>query len=34
VTPNAASLLFGLRGLALLFAILLVCHRKRWILKL
>jgi predicted acyltransferase len=34
VTPNAASLLFGLGGLALLFAILLVCHRKRWILKL
>jgi predicted acyltransferase len=34
VTPNAASLLFGLGGLASLFAILLVCHRKRWILKL
>jgi predicted acyltransferase len=34
LSPNAASLLFGLCGLALLFAILLVCHRKRWILKL
>jgi predicted acyltransferase len=33
-TPNAASLLFGLSGLAVLLAILVVCHRKRWILKL
>jgi predicted acyltransferase len=33
-TSNAASLLFGLCGLALLLAVLLVCHRKRWILKL
>lgn len=33
-TPNAASLSFGLCGLALLLAILVVCHRKRWILKL
>ncbi|HEU4590295.1 MAG TPA: DUF5009 domain-containing protein [Steroidobacteraceae bacterium] len=32
--PRAASLLFGLFGLAVLLAILLVCHRKRWILKL
>jgi hypothetical protein len=32
--PRAASLLFGACGLALLFAVLLVCHRKRWILKL
>jgi predicted acyltransferase len=31
--PNAASLLFGLCGLAFILAILLVCHRKRWILK-
>jgi predicted acyltransferase len=33
-SPDAASLLFGLCGLLVLFAILLVCHRKRWILKL
>jgi predicted acyltransferase len=33
-TPNAASLLFGLCGLLVLLGILLVCHRKRWILKL
>ena len=33
-TPNAASLLFGLCGLLVLLAILVVCHRKRWILKL
>jgi predicted acyltransferase len=33
-TPEAASLLFALCGLALLLAILVVCHRKRWILKL
>jgi predicted acyltransferase len=32
--PRMASLLFGLCGLALIFAILMVCHRKRWILKL
>jgi predicted acyltransferase len=32
--PRLASLLFGLCGLAFLFAFLLVCHRKRWILKL
>ena len=32
--PNMASLLFGLCGLAAIFAVLVVCHRKRWILKL
>ncbi|HEU5136362.1 MAG TPA: heparan-alpha-glucosaminide N-acetyltransferase domain-containing protein [Steroidobacteraceae bacterium] len=32
--PRAASLLFALCGIALIFVILLVCHRKRWILKL
>ncbi|HEY6123152.1 MAG TPA: hypothetical protein VIV63_00760, partial [Steroidobacteraceae bacterium] len=34
MAPRAASLAFGLCGLAFIFAILLVCHRKRWILKL
>jgi predicted acyltransferase len=34
MSPNAASLAFGLCGLAVLFLILLICHRKRWILKL
>lgn len=33
-SPNTASLLFGLASLVLLFLILLVCHRRRWILKL
>lgn len=33
-TPNAASLLFGSCGLLVLLGILVVCHRKRWILKL
>jgi predicted acyltransferase len=32
--PNAASLMFGLCGLAFLLLILIVCHRRRWILKL
>jgi len=32
--PRAASLLFGLCHLAAIFVVLLVCHRKRWILKL
>jgi predicted acyltransferase len=32
--PNTASLLFGLCGLMFIFAILVVCHHKRWILKL
>ncbi len=32
--PRAASLAFGLCGLLFIFAILVVCHRKRWILKL
>jgi predicted acyltransferase len=32
--PRAASLAFGLCGLAFIFAVLLVCHRKHWILKL
>jgi predicted acyltransferase len=34
VEPRAASLLFALCGIGLLFIVLLVCHRKRWILKL
>ena len=34
MSPNWASLTFGLMNLVLLFAILLVCHRRRWILKL
>jgi len=32
--PRAASLAFGLCGLAVIFIVLLFCHRKRWILKL
>lgn len=32
--PRAASLLFALCCMGLLFVVLLVCHRKRWILKL
>lgn len=32
--PRLASLTFALLCMALLFAVLLVCHRKRWILKL
>jgi predicted acyltransferase len=32
--PRAASLAFGLCGLAVIFIVLLICHRKRWILKL
>jgi predicted acyltransferase len=32
--PRVASLTFALVCMALLFAILMVCHRKRWILKL
>ena len=34
MSPNWASLTFGLGGLLLLFVILLLCHRQRWILKL
>ncbi len=34
VDPRLASLAFALACMAVLFAILLVCHRKRWILKL
>ena len=34
VEPRAASLLFALCGIGLIFLVLLVCHRKRWILKL
>lgn len=34
MSANWASLTFGLAGLALIFLILLVCHRQRWILKL
>jgi predicted acyltransferase len=33
-TTDAASLLFGLCGLAFLLVILVMCHRRRWILKL
>ena len=32
--PRAASLLFALCGILAIFAVLLVCHRRRWILKL
>jgi predicted acyltransferase len=32
--PNAASLVFGIGCLLVLLAILMVCHRRRWILKL
>jgi predicted acyltransferase len=34
VEPRAASLLFALCGIGLIFLVLLVCHRRRWILKL
>jgi predicted acyltransferase len=34
VGPNTASLMFGLCVLAVIFAMLVVCHRKRWILKI
>ena len=34
VEPRAASLLFALCGIGLIFLVLLVCHHKRWILKL
>jgi predicted acyltransferase len=34
LTSPAASLLFGLCGLATVFLMLLICHRRRWILKL
>jgi hypothetical protein len=33
-TPDAASLLFALCGIGIIFIVLLVRHRKRWILKL
>jgi predicted acyltransferase len=32
--PALASLLFGVCSLLVVFAVLLVCHRKRWILRL
>jgi predicted acyltransferase len=32
--PRTASLLFALCGILAIFAVLLVCHRRRWILKL
>jgi len=32
--PRAASLLFGICGILFIYAVLLVCHRRRWILKL
>jgi predicted acyltransferase len=34
LSPDWASLTFGLLGLLFLLAILIVCHRQRWILKL
>jgi predicted acyltransferase len=34
VGSKTASLLFGVCGLTAIFAVLVVCHRKRWILKL
>jgi predicted acyltransferase len=34
VNPRAASLSFALCGIGVIFAVLLVCHRRRWILKL
>ena len=34
VSPDLASLLFGLCGLLFLLVILVICHHKRWILKL
>lgn len=34
MSPNWASLGFGICGLLFLFLILLVCHRRRWMLKL
>jgi predicted acyltransferase len=34
VEPRTASLLFALCGIGVIFAVLLVCHRRRWILKL
>ena len=34
VEPRAASLLFAFCGIGVIFIVLLVCHRKRWILKL
>lgn len=32
--PRTASLLFALCGILLIFAVLIFCHRRRWILKL
>jgi predicted acyltransferase len=34
MSPDWASLTFGLLGLLFLLGILIICHRKRWILKL
>jgi len=34
VEPRAASLLFALCGILFLFGVLLICRRRRWILKL
>lgn len=34
LAPNAASLAFGTCGVVAIYALLLVCHRRRWILKL
>jgi predicted acyltransferase len=32
--PQGASLAFGICGLLAIFLVLVVCHHKRWILKL
>ncbi len=32
--PRYASFAFGLCGILFILAVLVVCHRKRWILKL
>jgi len=34
VEPRAASVLFAFCGIGVIFIVLLLCHRKRWILKL
>jgi predicted acyltransferase len=34
LSPNAASLAFGICGVGVIYGLLLICHRRRWILKL
>lgn len=34
LAPDAASLAFGIGGVVAIYLLLLVCHRRRWILKL